>query len=105
MVRVPSHVWPPGVASHYPRTRHALRGFVPKVQAGEDLNPFLSLGVNTRGYILPGPGAARDDRDMVLTRMGLHHFQARQDGLQPRAWCRFAVVVSARQLWSGADAL
>jgi hypothetical protein len=67
--------WPPGIASpHYPRMIHALRGFVAKVQAGEDLNPFLSLGVNTRGYILPGPGAARDDRDMVLTRMGLHHF-------------------------------
>lgn len=66
--------WPAGIGPHYPRMRLALRGFIAKVQAGDDLNPFLSLGVNNRGYILPGPGAARDDRDMVLTRMGLHHF-------------------------------
>jgi len=66
--------WPAGIGPHYPRMRQALRDFVAKVSAGDDLNPFLSLGVNTRGYIVPGQGAARDDRDMVLTRMGLHHF-------------------------------
>jgi hypothetical protein len=66
--------WPPGIGPHYPRMRQALSDFVEKVRAGEDLNPFLSLGVNNRGYILPGPGAPKDDRDMVLTRMGLHHF-------------------------------
>ena len=51
-----------------------------KAQRGEDLTPHLSLALHTRGYALAAymPGASNEDRwsdkDLLLTRMGYHHF-------------------------------
>jgi len=54
--------------------------FLGKVQRGDDLTPYLSLGPHTRGYSLAAnvPGATNDDRqsdkDFLLIRKGYHHF-------------------------------
>jgi hypothetical protein len=58
----------------------AIEAFLEKVRRGDDLTPHLSLAPHTRGYALAAnsPGATIDDRwsdkDLLLTRMGYHHF-------------------------------
>jgi len=58
----------------------AIEAFLEKVRRGVDLTPHLSLAPHTRGYALAAhsPGATIDDRwsdkDLLLTRMGYHHF-------------------------------
>jgi hypothetical protein len=69
--------WPPGIIHPgYMSIRPLLSPFIRKVEAGDDLTPHLSDLVNTAGFVLPTPANTRrgDDKDMVLTRLGLHHF-------------------------------
>jgi hypothetical protein len=57
-----------------------VAAFLEKVRRGDDLTPHLSLAPHTRGYALAAraPGATNEDRwsdkDLLLTRMGYHHF-------------------------------
>ena len=57
-----------------------IEAFLEKVRRGDDLTPYLSLAPHTRGYVLAAraPGATNEDRwsdkDLVLIRMGYHHF-------------------------------
>lgn len=70
-------VWPAGIdCFHYLSVKQQLLPLLSKVESGENLTPHLSDLVNKKGFILPTPGriGRQDDKDMVLTRMGLHHF-------------------------------
>jgi len=54
-----------------------LNPLLANVTNGADLTPHLSNLVNTLGYSMPSttlPAKRRDDKDGVLTKMGLHHF-------------------------------
>ncbi|MFC0396955.1 hypothetical protein [Paraburkholderia rhizosphaerae] len=57
----------------------AIEGFFEKVRSGEDLTPYLSLRVHSKGYNLEssktGPDVNRwSDKDLILNAMGFHHF-------------------------------
>ncbi len=70
-------IWSGGVApSQLQAMAPRLAPLMRKVEAGDDLSPYLSHLVNTTGVVLPGAKATdqRGDIDMVLTREGLHHF-------------------------------
>ena len=59
---------------------HGLKRFIEKVERGEDLNPHLSNLIRSNGFIMTPPHDANgskvreDDKDMILTRLGFHHF-------------------------------
>jgi hypothetical protein len=55
----------------------SLNPLLANVTHGVDLTPHLSNLVNTLGYVMPSatpPTQHRDEKDRVLTKMGLHHF-------------------------------
>jgi hypothetical protein len=69
--------WPLGIVHPaYMSIRPLLSPFLKKVEAGEDLTPHLSYLVKTAGLVFPTSSISRrgDDKDLVLTRLGLHHF-------------------------------
>ena len=60
-----------------------VQAFLARVEAGEDLTPWLSLEAYTRAFSLaatqPGPHVDRwEDKDFLLFVMGLHHFHLGQ---------------------------
>ena len=65
--------------------RSNIEGFVEAVERGDDLNPYLSRSLVSRGYT---PVSERDvaapniwaDKDFVLNIMGLHHFHTGASG-------------------------
>jgi len=76
-------IWSGGVAPDQLRAAAPrLAPLMTKVEAGEDLNPYLSSEVKTKGIVLAGakPSDRRGDIDMVLTRQGLHHFHVPASG-------------------------
>jgi hypothetical protein len=70
-------IWGAGVDYvRYLQIKDQLQTFLADVEAGKDLTPYLSDRVRSKGFILPVSGSefGKDDQDMILTRMGLHHF-------------------------------
>ena len=62
-----------------------ISDFLAKVEAGDDLTPYLSLEPRTRGYTPDAQtrGASADswaDKDFLLNVMGLHHFHLEPAG-------------------------
>jgi len=56
-----------------------INDFIAKVKSGEDLTPYLSLLVHSKGYttgsrIQNGDAERWDDKDFILNIMGFHHF-------------------------------
>ena len=55
----------------------SLNPLLANVTRGADLTPHLSTLVSTRGYVMPSATPLtqnKDDKDLVLTKTGLHHF-------------------------------
>lgn len=70
-------LWSGGVTPlQFQTAKSKLWPLLQKVEAGEDLTPHLSNLVMTKGIVLPGasPALRGKDKDMTLTRFGLHHF-------------------------------
>ena len=73
--------WPPGLDEL--RLMEVMRGlerFIEKVERGEDLNSHLSELVRSNGFVMRPPKdgnvsqVREDDKDMILTKLGFHHF-------------------------------
>ena len=76
--------WSAGIdKSHFATVRTLLLPLLSKVASGKDLTPHLSYLVNRKGIVVASQKTAgcRDDKDMMLTRMGLHHFHI--EGMTP----------------------
>jgi hypothetical protein len=73
--------WVPGLdESRLMEVKRGLERFIKKVETGEDLNPHLSVLARSSGFVLGPPKdddiskVREDDKDMILTRLGFHHF-------------------------------
>ena len=56
-----------------------IESFVKAVEAGTDLGPYLSKRAHSHGYaikydLMVTDSATREDRDLLLNVMGIHHF-------------------------------
>lgn len=60
----------------YLRLRSNVQKLLRVVDAGEDLNPYLSLKAHRHGFVLNGPpdSSSWEHKDFLLNVMGLHHF-------------------------------
>ena len=60
----------------YLRMRSNVSAFLAAVEAGHDLNPYLSLRAHRHGFVLDGSQHSTDweHKDFLLNVMGLHHF-------------------------------
>ena len=73
--------WQPGLDELRPmEVMRDLERFIEKVERGEDLNSHLSEMVRSNGFVMGPPNdgnvsnVREDDKDMILTKLGFHHF-------------------------------